>query len=488
MKRFRLAARRAAVGVLPKLRRSFFVLALLGACSPGSADLPPAAPAEGATAALTAADSSVFVGERTSLTAVFDGDSASIDGIGAVRSGVPVRTPVLSRTTTFILRVTRGSGQVEAQATVEANYRNRIRVLAAAPVAQTQHVAAALPDGRAISMGGNTSETPLVPDSTLTQIFDPATEAFTSGPDLPLSAEDGVFTSVVALRSGSFLLVGTGPNAPVGASKPVVTHLFDPGAARFTRAGDAPTLAIARRTAAPLLDGGVLLIGGLISASNPVSDAADRFDAASAQWRGTGRMLHVRVQPTATLLRDGRVLVAGGLTCCQVPNPSAEFYTSTAELYDPGTGQFTATGSMAAARGGHAAALLADGRVLISGGDGNDPAVPLLATEIFDPATGRFTSGGDLQAARDSHSAVTLTDGRVLLIGGEVPPPLVGRAGVGVPGTELFDPATGRWSAGPKLDPAFSAATVTMLANGKVLVFGGEDTAGFPQSAVAVFE
>ena len=54
--------------------------------------------------------------------------------------------------------------------------------------------------------------------------------------------------------------------------------------------------------------------------------------------------------------------------------------------------------------------------------------------------------------------------------------------------TELFDPATGRWSAGPALNPAFYAAIVTMLSNGKVLVLGGEDAGGWPQAAAALFE
>jgi hypothetical protein len=182
------------------------------------------------------------------------------------------------------------------------------------------------------------------------------------------------------------------------------------------------------------------------------------------------------------------VLIAGGLTCCQVPNPSPEFYSSTAEIYDPATDAFTPTGSMSAARGNHAAAMLPDGRALISGGDGNDPAAPPLGTEIFDPVSGQFSSAGDFQAPRDSHSAVTLTDGRVLVIGGEVPPELAGRVGAGVSVTEIFDPATRRWNTGPTLNPAFYAATVTMLSNGKVLVFGGQDEGGAPQAAAALFE
>src|SRR5439155_22578431 len=73
--------------------------------------------------ALTPAAAAVFVGERTSLTPVFDGDHASIDGIGRVQSGVAVETPPLSRATTFTLRVDRGDAQVQAQTTLQANYR-----------------------------------------------------------------------------------------------------------------------------------------------------------------------------------------------------------------------------------------------------------------------------------------------------------------------------------------------------------------------------
>ena len=438
--------------------------------------------------ALTAASPAVFVGERALLTPVFDGDGAVIDGVGRVQSGVAVETPPLPGTTTFTLRVSRGDERVEARATVQANYRNRIRVLASAPVAQTNHVAAALSGGRAMVMGGNTSETPLVPDSILTQIFDPETESFGPGPDLLFSVQARVFTSIAPLVRGEVLLAGSGPNAPVGAARSVVTQLIDPSAG-LTPVGDAATPGISARTATPLLDGGALLTGGVGGGgATRLAGSVDRYDAVDGKWHAAGQMLHVRAGHTATVLRDGRVLVAGGLTCCQDPNPSAEFFSSTAEIYDPSTEAFAPTGSMRLARGNHAAALLPDGRVLISGGDGNDPAAPPSSTEIYDPASGDFSLAGDLQTLRESHSAVALTDGRILLVGGEVPPQLAGSTGVGVHATEIFDPATGRWSAGPTLGPAFFAATVTLLGNGKVLVFGGQDVGGAPQAAAALFE
>jgi hypothetical protein len=438
-------------------------------------------------AALIPESGAVFVGERARLTPIFDGDDASIDGIGPVHSGATVETAPLSQITTFRLRVGRSGTEVDASTTVQANYRNRIRVLASAPIAQTNHVAAALPDGRAIAMGGNTSASPSVPDSTLSQIFDPGTEAFTAGPDLLFTAEAQLFTSISRLSDGGFLLVGTGVNGAGGHLPSVITQLFDP-VAGFTRVGDVSTDGISFRGATSLLDGGVLVTGGLAPGTNPVTNAVDRYEADGKRWRAVRGMLQVRVLHTATLLHDGRVLIAGGLSCCQVPDPSPEFFSGAAEIHDPATDAFTSTGSMKLPRGGHAAALLFDGRVLISGGNGNDPDLGPLNTEIFDPATGEFTPGGDLQAPRDSHSAVTLTDGRVLVIGGEGVPQLAGRVGVGVRSTEIFDPAQGRWSAGPTLDAAFYQATVTMLRSGKVLIFGGQDAGGFPQAAVALFE
>lgn len=54
--------------------------------------------------------------------------------------------------------------------------------------------------------------------------------------------------------------------------------------------------------------------------------------------------------------------------------------------------------------------------------------------------------------------------------------------------TELFDARTGKWTAGPSLNPAFVGATTTLLGNGKVLLFGGEGANGFSRPDVFLFE
>ncbi len=83
---------------------------------------------------------------------------------------------------------------------------------------------------------------------------------------------------------------------------------------------------------------------------------------------------------TATLLTSGKVLIAGGA------NGAAD---ASAELYDPATGAFTATGSMTEARIGHTATLLNDSArsVLIVG------SVDMTA-ELYNPATGDVYGNG----------------------------------------------------------------------------------------------
>jgi hypothetical protein len=80
----------------------------------------------------------------------------------------------------------------------------------------------------------------------------------------------------------------------------------------------------------------------------------------------TGNMTTPRIFHTATLLADGRVLIAGG-DMIETRAPGAFNTQSSAELYDPLTGTFRATG-LTRPRSGHTATLLPDGRVLIAGG------------------------------------------------------------------------------------------------------------------------
>ena len=118
------------------------------------------------------------------------------------------------------------------------------------------------------------------------------------------------------------------------------------------------------------------------------------YDSAMAQSTGTftatGNMMTPRAGHTATLLTNGKVLIVGG-------SPS---FPASAELYDPATGAFAATGNMTEGRAYHTATLLPDGKVLIVGGCANltlllDCILPALSSaELYDPVTGNFTPTG----------------------------------------------------------------------------------------------
>jgi hypothetical protein len=129
-------------------------------------------------------------------------------------------------------------------------------------------------------------------------------------------------------------------------------------------------------------------------------------------------MLHARFGQAAVNLRDGRVLIVGGVSAHYCDSSSER----AAEVYDPKTGKFSATGSLLQVPGeqgrGSTVVAMADGRVLVAGGDTCVGGALSKTAEIYNPTNGTFTYSKPMAGEFVLATGTVLLDGRVLIAGG----------------------------------------------------------------------
>ncbi len=283
--------------------------------------------------------------------------------------------------------------------------------------------------------------------------------------------------SATLLRDGRVLVVG-GMNAREALAS---AELYDPSIGSWTTTGSMAT-ARAGHSATLLADGSVLVAGGISYAGGPGEDielgSAELYDPKTGTWSGAGRMLEAVSGGATTLLPDGRVLVAGGWGSTEPFGPKL----ASAQLYDPQTRTWAATGSMAQGRHGHAAVLLTDGTVLVAGGY----AGPRLAsTEVYDPASGLWADGARLPEPFLGYSEVLLPGGAVLIAGGDVPS---GPGAVGSAHAARYDPCTLTWALTGSMLAARLGQVASLLPDGRVLVAGGKRAGGDPTDILSSAE
>ena len=301
----------------------------------------------------------------------------------------------------------------------------------------------------------------------------------------------------VALASGRIVLAGGRGAAVLGALE-LFDPRAAGGVGAFAlpgAAGAAGTLLRPRElpVGALLADGRVLVAGGLDDGGAPLASAELLEEDPSRPGRllvtPAGSLSTARGFAAAVRLADGRVLVAGGI--------GKSALLASAEVFEPaagGPGAFSATGPLATPRGAPMAALLADGRVLIAGGSGpSDPlsrGAPaeggdaLASAEIFDPRTGSFHPTGTMATARRGGVMLRLASGKVLVAGG------LGKGALA--SAELFDPLAdggrGAFSATGGLATARDGAAAALLPDGRALLVGGTDPTGGALASAELYD
>ena len=290
---------------------------------------------------------------------------------------------------------------------------------------RSRHTATLLPNGKVLIVGGSSQAS--------AELYDPSSGRFiaTGG----MTAARSLHTATL-LNNGKVLIAGG--NYPYLQT----AELYDPFTETFSATGD---MTEPGADTATLLTNGKVLITRSVRLFE--EDHADLYDPATGTFTRTGDIIVADPtqfpnttpgqNPSAILLTNGMVLIAGG--------SQGDFWATGAQLYDPSTGAFTITGELTAGIGyWQAAALLPNGEVLIAGESSGVPCgvthigTPLAntcsgAAEVYDPVTGAFSAPFET-LSQEGHAATLLPDGKLLLSGG------FRCCGITIAGAELYHP------------------------------------------------
>jgi len=271
--------------------------------------------------------------------------------------------------------------------------------------------------------------------------------------------------SATLLNDGTVLIAG---GSDLANEETLDTaEIYNPAAGTFTLLTATLNTARVGHTATLLNNGQVLIVGGYDPEIGLIADA-ELYDPPTQTFIDLGDTNAPRYNHTATMLPNGQVLIAGGETD---PTPSGAL--NMAEIFDLPSQTFTPVPvPMTTLREGHAAVLLNNGQVLLTGGD-NPPLGSLNSAEIYDPPSNTFTAViSAMTVPRISHVMTVLNGGKVLLAGGATDS---GGSSTALNAAELYDPTSQTFTAVGNMTSVREHQTASLLNDGTVLEAGGTD-------------
>ena len=266
------------------------------------------------------------------------------------------------------------------------------------------HTATLLADGKVLVAGGWNATGFL----SAAELYDRNSDTWSpaAGMSVPRTAH-----TATLLANGNVLVAGGGGCgcAPHGWTNRA--EIYEPATNTWTSAASL-ALPHGDHTATLMADGRVLVAGGSISFPGEDLQDTEMYDPMSDTWTSAGMILGEPIDPryaSATVLPDGKVLLAGG-------GDSTDWVLDGNFLYDPATNRWSPGGHLETVRLLHSATLLSNGEVLIAGGVSYSDV--LASSELYDPATRTSKPSTNLVTPRAGHTATLLPTGMVLLTGG----------------------------------------------------------------------
>ena len=204
---------------------------------------------------------------------------------------------------------------------------------------------------------------------------------------------------------------------------------------------------------------------GTEPAAAPPAEDTPAPSGGEGEFVGTDAMGNDRQYHAMVTLPDGRVLTAGGWG----KGSHRGLVHTSAEIYDPATGEWTSTGDLAEGRRKHLLAVPAwRFQCWLAGGTELTGFEAIRTSEIWDPDSGTWNSTGSINTGRTEAAWTALPDGRVVLTGGVDTKRLKRLDSV-----EIYDPATGQWTPAAPMSTERTLHTATTLLDGRALVTGG---------------